>query len=143
MVANTRKTSASFAFVIHSLRPSSRYASPSSRARVTSANASLPDIARAARANPELVLFLANRESGKTSLDDERGDAAVARLGIDGGEHEEDVRFVRVRDPQLAAVQPIRVAVLARAGDERERIAPRYRTCCSRESRACPLSCQP
>ncbi len=36
-------TSASLAFVIHSFRPVSRYASPSSTARVASAKASLPE----------------------------------------------------------------------------------------------------
>src|SRR4029079_16703450 len=41
-------------------------------------------LARAAGANPELVLLLADRESRETAFDDERGDAAIARLGVDG-----------------------------------------------------------
>ena len=40
------------------------------------------ELARAARADAELVLLLADRESGDPALDEERGDAAVARRRV-------------------------------------------------------------
>ena len=61
------------------------------------------ELARAAGADTELVFFLADREPGEAALDDERGDAAIAGLGIDRREDQEDVGLVRVGDPQLAA----------------------------------------
>ena len=42
-LANSRYTPASAPLVVHILRPFSTYVSPSSRARVCMANASLPD----------------------------------------------------------------------------------------------------
>ena len=71
-------------------------------------------LAGAAGADAELVFLLADREAGQAALDEERGDAAVAGLGIDGREHDEEVGFVAVGDPELAAVEHEVVAVLAR-----------------------------
>ena len=55
IVAKTMKTSASFAFVIQSLRPLSTRSPPASTARVCSANASLPDPASDSAYAPTLV----------------------------------------------------------------------------------------
>ena len=84
--------------------------------------------ARAARADAELVLFLAHREAGQSAFNEKRGDAAMAGIGIDGREHDEEIGFVRVRDPQLAAGEDPLVTIsgtLARARGERERVAAR------------------
>ena len=62
-------------------------------------------LAGAARANAQLVFLLADGESGETALDQKRRDAPIARRGIDCREHDEEVGFVAVGDPQLAAVQ--------------------------------------
>ena len=82
-------------------------------------------LAGARRANPELVFLLADREAGHAALDDERGDPAVARLRVEVREDDEEVRFVGVGDPELAAVEPVVVAVLPRPCLERERVAAR------------------
>ena len=68
-------------------------------------------LAGAAGADAELVFFLADRESRRAAIDDERGDAAVAGVGIDVREHDEHVGFVAVGDPQLAAVDGEAVAL--------------------------------
>jgi hypothetical protein len=68
-------------------------------------------LAGAAGADAELVFLLADGESRRAAIDDERGDAAVAGIGIDVREHDEHVRFVAVGDPQLAAVDREAVAV--------------------------------
>ena len=86
-------------------------------------------LAGAAGADPELVFLPANRESRKPALDDEGGDPAVARLRIQIREDDEDVGFVAVGDPELAAIQheptvarlPRRSGVIAQAGFRRER----------------------
>ena len=80
-------------------------------------------LAGAAGANPELVFLLADREAGGPALDDERGDAAVAGVGIDRREDDEDVRFVAVGDPELAAGDRESVAALGGARRQRERVA--------------------
>ena len=82
-------------------------------------------LAGAAGADAELVFLLADRESRRAAIDDERGDAAVARIGIDVGEHDEHVRFVAVGDPQLAAVDREAVALFGGARRHREGVAAR------------------
>jgi hypothetical protein len=62
-------------------------------------------LARAARADAELVLLLANGKTLEPTLDQKRGDAAIPRVGIDVGEDDEEVSFVGVGDPELAAAQ--------------------------------------
>ena len=74
---------------------------------------------------PSLSSFWPTVNPGDAALDDERRDAAVAGLGIDGGEDDEEVGFERVRDPELPARENPLVAVLARARLERERVAAR------------------
>ena len=80
-------------------------------------------LAGAAGADPELVFLLADGEAGRPALDEERRDAAVAGLGIDRGEDDEDVGFVGVGDPELAPVQDESVAALGRPRRQRERVA--------------------
>ena len=82
-------------------------------------------LARAAGANPELVLLLANGEPGDAALDEKRGDAAVPGFRVDVRKDNEQVGFVAVGDPQLAAAQRPVVAALARACRKGERIAAR------------------
>ena len=80
-------------------------------------------LARAAGADAELVFLLADRESRRAAIDDERGDAAVAGIGIDVGEHDEHVGFVAVGDPELAAGDREAVARFGGARRHRERVA--------------------
>ena len=75
------------------------------------------------RADAELVFLLADGEAGEVALDEERGDAVVAGLGIDGGEDDEESGFVAVGDPQLAAVEDVVAAFGVGAGRQRERVA--------------------
>ena len=82
-------------------------------------------LARAAGANAELVFLLADREPGEAALDEKRGDAAIAGVRIDGRKDHEQVGFVGVRDPQLAAGQQELVAGLDGARGEGERVAAR------------------
>jgi hypothetical protein len=82
-------------------------------------------LAGAAGADAEFVLFLADREPLGAALDDERGDAAIPGLRVDVREHEEDVGFVAVGDPQLAAVDDIPVPGFGRARLERKGVAAR------------------
>src|SRR6185503_1299282 len=73
------------------------------------------ELARARRPDPELVFLLADREAGHAAFDQERRDTAVTGLRIHRGEHDEEVRFVGVRDPELPPLQDEMVAVLPRA----------------------------
>ena len=82
-------------------------------------------LARAAGANAELVLLLSDREPGEAALDEKRGDAAIAGVGIDGRKDDEQVRFVGVGDPELAAGQQEIAARFHGARRERERVAAR------------------
>ena len=81
--------------------------------------------ARAARPDAELVFLFSDRKSGKAPLDHECRDAAVAGIRIHRGEHDEDVRLVGIRDPQLASCEKEIVAVRLRACREGEGIAAR------------------
>ena len=82
-------------------------------------------LARAARANAELVLFLADGEPGEAALDEEGGDAAVAGFRVDIGKDDEQVGFVRVCDPELPAGQDEIVTRFHGAGRQREGVAAR------------------
>ena len=73
-------------------------------------------LARAARADAELVFLLADREARGAALDEERGDALVSRLGVDRGEDDEQVRLVAVGDPELLAVEDVVVTIRRRRG---------------------------
>jgi hypothetical protein len=79
-------------------------------------------LARRRGPDAELVLLLADGEPLGVAVDEERGDALVAHLGIDGGEEDEDPRLRRVGDPHLAAVDHPVVAVGSGAALERERV---------------------
>ena len=81
-------------------------------------------LAGAARPYPELVLFLADREAGRPTLDDERRDAAIAGLGIHRGEDDEEVGFVAVGDPELAPRDRESVTAFGGPSGQRERVAP-------------------
>ena len=82
-------------------------------------------LARAAGADAELVFLLADGEPGKAALDEKRGDAAIARVGIHGRKDDEEVGFVGVGDPELAAGQAKLAARLDRArGQARTRRCP-------------------
>ena len=82
-------------------------------------------LARAAGADAQLVLLLADLEAGRPPVDDERGDAAVAGLGVGVGEHDEDLGLVAVRDPELAPVEDVVAAVAGGPRRHAERVAPR------------------
>ena len=61
---------------------------------------------------PSLSSFLPTVKPGDAALDEKRGDAAVAGLGIDVGEDDEQAGFVAVGDPQLASGEhPVAVAL--------------------------------
>ena len=64
---------------------------------------------------PSLSSFLPTVKPGEAALDQERGDAAVAGRGVDGGEHDEEAGFGGVGDPELAAGQHEVVAALPTA----------------------------
>src|SRR5205085_2265138 len=80
-------------------------------------------LARAARADAELVLFAADGEPGGAAFDQKRGDAAIARVRVDVGKHDEEARFVAVGDPELSAVEHEAVAAFGRARGHRKRVA--------------------
>ena len=82
-------------------------------------------LARAARANAELVLFLADGEPGKAALDEEGGDPPVTGFRVDAGKDDEQVGFVRVGDPELPAGQDEMVTRFHGAGRQREGVAAR------------------
>ena len=82
-------------------------------------------LAGAAGADAELVFLLADGEAGRAALDEERRDAVVAGVGIDGGEDDEEVGLVGVGDPQLAADERVGVAVVDGARLQREGVAAR------------------
>ena len=81
----------------------------------------------ARRADAELVLLLANGESREAAFDDESGNALVARLRIDVGEHDVDARFGAIRNPHLAAREHPRVTALLGARCHAERVGARAR----------------
>src|SRR4029079_465505 len=66
----------------------------------------------ARRTYAELVLLLPDREPVEAALDDERRDPLVARRRIRVREHDVDLRFGAVRDPELAAVEHPAIAAL-------------------------------
>src|SRR5205085_1066771 len=70
------------------------------------------ELRRARGADAHLVFLLADREAGKALLDDERGDALVARRRIRVREDHEYPRLGAVRDPHLAAVEDPLVSLL-------------------------------
>ena len=69
------------------------------------------DLGRLRRADAELRLLVAELQPGVVLRDDEGGLAAVAELGVDGRDHDGDVRDAAVRDEGLGAVQDPVVAV--------------------------------
>ena len=91
---------------------------------------------------PSLSSFLPTDEPGEAALDQERGDAAVAGVGIDVREDDEEVGFVAVGDPELAAGEsPSRRRARPRASPSRTRRCPsrlptaRRRRSCRRQLR--------
>ena len=96
----------------------------------------------AARPDSKLVFLLADVQALELPLHDESRDAFVASFGTHGREHDEHVGFIGVRNPQLAAAQPVLVSVFDCAGREGEGVTPgtgfRQRVCAHgvcRESR--------
>ena len=80
-------------------------------------------LARAAGADAQLVFLLADAKALESTLDQERGDAAVAGARVRVGEHDEEIGFLCVRDPELAAgQQPVR-PLLDGFRAHRERVA--------------------
>src|SRR4029453_15811115 len=82
-------------------------------------------LARAARADAEFVFLSATAEAGHSSLAEKRGDAAVSRGGVGGGEDDEYVGFVGARDPELSARQHPFFPVPDGSRGQRKRIAAR------------------
>src|ERR1019366_3334497 len=80
---------------------------------------------RGGRADSELVLFLALVEALPLRLDEESGDALVALALVDAREDEEQLGLEAVRDPELAAVQEVAVALRRRRRREGERVGAR------------------
>src|SRR5438105_7275948 len=79
-------------------------------------------LAGAARADTELVLFFADGEPFDAALDEKRSDAAITGLRIHIREDDEEAGLVAVGDPQLASGDhPLAVALL-RARRHRERV---------------------
>ena len=77
---------------------------------------------------PSLSSFLPTVKPANAALDDERGDAAIARLGIHRREDQEDVRLVPLVIQSLRPVSDVAVAVRrSRAGRQRKRVAARAR----------------
>src|SRR5205814_530759 len=82
-------------------------------------------LARRTRTDTELVLFLANSEAWKVAFDQKGGDATVAFVRRDVGEHDEQAALRAVGDPELAAVQHEVIALVLGFRRKRESIAPR------------------
>src|SRR5262245_55383077 len=80
-------------------------------------------LARAAGADPELVFLPANREARKTALHEKGGDSAVTGRWIHRSEHDDEIGFRAVGDPQFPAGEPPIAAALDCAGREREGVA--------------------
>ena len=80
-------------------------------------------LARAAGADAELVLLFPDGEPVEFPLDEERRDAAIARLRVRVREDDEDVGFVAVGDPELAPREDEFGAAIDRARRQRERVA--------------------
>src|SRR5205085_2975102 len=85
------------------------------------------ELARAARADTELVFLFTDREPRHGALDEKCRDAAITRRWIDGCEDDEYVGFVGVRYPQFPARDAERIAGFDRAGRESEGVAARAR----------------
>src|SRR5579864_8428509 len=81
------------------------------------------ELAGVRAAHPELVELLRRREAGVALLDDERRDAARARVGIGLGVHDERIGVGPVRDPHLGAVQHVGVAARLGAQAHRDDVA--------------------
>src|SRR5580765_1771381 len=75
-------------------------------------------------ADAELALLLADADAGVALLDQERGDALGA-VGAGAREHDEQLRLVAGRDPQLAAVEHVVVALQLGDAAQRRRVAAR------------------
>src|SRR5207245_2091762 len=82
-------------------------------------------LARARRADPELVFLLADGEPLDPALHGERRDAFVALAEVAVRENDEQACLGPVGDPQLASLEDPRVAGLGRAGLESERVRSR------------------
>src|SRR5207248_6854924 len=72
----------------------------------------------------EFVFLFADGKSWKVRFNEECGNSFVTLLRIDVGEHDEEVCFDSVRDPQLPAIQNKMIALIRRPAGESERVAP-------------------
>ena len=72
----------------------------------------------------ELAVERAGRQAGHAPLEHERGHALVLLRPVDRREDEEMVGDVRQRDPDLLAVEPVRVAVASGGGLEVGGVGP-------------------
>jgi hypothetical protein len=79
-------------------------------------------LAGARRADPELVLLLAEGEARKPLLDEEGGDALVTLGRVDRREDDEEGALGGVGDPQLAAVEDPAPLLALGPRPERERV---------------------
>ena len=82
-------------------------------------------LAGAGGADSELVLLVADGESGRVFLDEECGDSLIAGGGVEGGEDDEEAGLGGVRDPKFAAVEEVVCRRrIARGSSERMRRSP-------------------
>src|SRR6185436_10787175 len=93
----------------------------------------------------ELAVQRPGGQSGHPALEHERGHATMALRSIDRGEDEEVVRDVGQADPDLLAVEDVRVAVAASGRGEvaRVRAYARFRESEGRELLALRLGHEP
>ena len=87
---------------------------------------------------PSLSSFLPTASPGVRALDQKSRDAAITFRGIGVGEDQKQPRFGRVGDPQLAAGEPVIVAVLDGARRQRERVRSRARLPRAHRTPPCP-----
>src|SRR5205814_4037778 len=78
------------------------------------------ELGGARRANAELVFLLTDLEPPEIPLDDERGDAPIARGRIRVGKHNEYAGLGAVGDPQFLPIQDPLVPALLRPSAESE-----------------------
>lgn len=71
-------------------------------------------------ADTEFVFLAADGEAGGVAFNQKTGDAAVAGVGVDGGEDEEEAGFGGVGDPEFATGEEEIVAIGDGAGGEGE-----------------------
>jgi hypothetical protein len=74
------------------------------------------DFAGRGTADSEFVLLPADGQAGSITFDEKTGDAAVASLGIDRREDQEEARFGGVGYPEFAAGQQVIATIGNRAG---------------------------